>query len=55
VATPDPAVIRSIAAIFVAFNLVHAALAWRYFFVTPIITDVLIAGCLVLVYLRAAA
>ena len=50
-----PEVIRAVAGIFIAFNLVHAALAWRYFFVTPIIPDLLITACLVIAWLKAAA
>ena len=45
-ATTAPALTRSIAALFLAFNIGHALLAARYFFVTPIVPDVLIAVCL---------
>lgn len=38
--------VRSIAALFVVYNVGHALLAGRYFFVTPIIPDVLIIACL---------
>ena len=55
VAGLGPEVIRPVASVFIAFNLVHAVLAWRYFFITPIIPDLLIAGCLVVAMLRAAA
>ena len=48
-------VIRAVAGVFIAFNLVHAMLASRYFFVTPIIADLLITVCLVLAFLGAAA
>lgn len=41
-----PTLVRSIALLLVAYNIGHAMLAARYFFVTPIIPDVLIAGCL---------
>jgi hypothetical protein len=47
--------IQSVTVIFIAFNLVHALLAWRYFFVTPIVPDLIIVVCLVLAFLRAAA
>jgi hypothetical protein len=50
-----PAVIRTVASVFIAFNLIHAVLAWRYFFITPIIPDLLISGCLLAAILRAAA
>ena len=48
-------VIRLVAGVFIAFNLVHVVVAWRYFFITPIIADLLISGCLVAAILRAAA
>ena len=51
--TPD--LIRLVAGVFVAFNIVHALLAARFFFITPIILDFLIAACLVLAYVLAAA
>jgi hypothetical protein len=38
--------VKSIALLFIGFNLVHALLAAKYFFITPIIPDVLIALCL---------
>ncbi len=38
--------VRPIVALFLVANLVHASLAWRYFFITPIIPDGLIAICL---------
>jgi len=48
-----PGVIQAVAGAFAAYNLVHALLAWRYFFITPIIPDILVAGCLILTVLRA--
>ncbi len=45
--------IRLVASVLVAYNLAHAVLAWRYFFITPIIADLLISGCLVAAILRA--
>jgi len=44
--TDAPRLTRSIAVLFLAFNVGHALLAARYFFVTPIVPDVLIAVCL---------
>ena len=38
--------VRAVALLFLAFNVVHALLASKYFFVTPIVPDVLIALCL---------
>lgn len=38
--------VRSIVVLFLVFNIGHALLSARYFFVTPIVPDVLIAGCL---------
>jgi hypothetical protein len=38
--------VRSLAALFLAYTLAHAAVAARYFFVTPIVPDVVIAACL---------
>jgi hypothetical protein len=55
VAGLGPGVIRTVASVFIAFNLIHAVLAWRYFFITPIIPDLLISGCLLAAILRAAA
>jgi len=49
-----PGVIHSVAGVFAGYNVVHALLAWRYFFITPIIPDILVAGCLILTVLRAA-
>ena len=40
-------VIRPIAIIFIAFNVAHAAMAARYFFITPIVLDLVITGLLV--------
>ena len=55
VAGLGPSIIRVVAGVFIAFNLVHAILAGRYFFITPIVADLLITGCLVLAFLGAAA
>lgn len=55
VASLGPGVIRPVASVFIAFNVVHALVAARYFFITPIVADVLVAGCLVAAMLRAAA
>ncbi len=55
VASLGPSAIRLVASVFIGFNVVHAVLASRYFFITPIIADVLIAGCLIAVLVRAAA
>jgi hypothetical protein len=54
-ASTNPLLIRSIAALFILFNTVHVLLAWRYFFITPIIPDLVIIACLGLALLKAAA
>lgn len=51
----SPELIRPIAGVFVAFNIVHAIIAARFFFITPIVADLLIALCLVVAMVRAAA
>ncbi|HEX6750570.1 MAG TPA: hypothetical protein VF092_24990 [Longimicrobium sp.] len=38
--------VRSIAILFLAYNLAHALVAARWFFITPIVPDVLVAACL---------
>ena len=45
---PDVArpLVRSVVALFLAYNVGHALVAARYFFITPIIPVVVIAGCL---------
>jgi hypothetical protein len=55
VASLSPSVIRPIAGVFIAFNIMHALLAARFFFITPIVPDILITLCLVLAFVRAAA
>jgi len=51
--TADPGLVRSLVAIFIALNVVHALLASRYFFITPIVADVLVTACLVVACLNA--
>ena len=47
IATVQPVLARPIVALFIAANVGHAALVWRYFaFPIPIAFDLLIAGCL---------
>ena len=46
---------RFVVGLFVVANVVHALLSWKYFFITPIIPDLVIAACLVLALVRAAA
>lgn len=38
--------VTSIAALFLAYNLAHLVITARYFFITPMIPDALIAACL---------
>lgn len=53
-ASTSPLLIRPIAGLFFLFNGVHILLVWRYFFVTPIIPDLLIMASLGLAFLKAA-
>ena len=55
IAKSAPLVVRPIVALFFLANIGHAILAWKYFFITPIIPDVLIAGCLAFAFMLAAA
>jgi hypothetical protein len=52
-ARATPARVRPLVALFIFANLVHAALCAKYFFVTPIIPDLVIAGCLGLAFITA--
>jgi len=54
-AITSPLLVRSIAALFILFNAVHMLLAWKYFFITPVIPDLLIMVCLGVAFLKAAA
>jgi hypothetical protein len=47
--------VRAVTALFLVANVVHALLAWRYFFITPIVPDIVIVVCLALAFVRAAA
>ena len=55
IAPLGPDIIQPVAGVFVGFNLVHALIAGRFFFVTPIVADLLIVVCLVFAFLRATA
>jgi hypothetical protein len=46
-ARANGAAVLPIVVLFIVANLVHAALAWRYFFITPIVPDLIIAALLV--------
>ena len=52
-AKTDPGRIRLIIAAFLVANLGFAVLAWKYFFIPPLIGDLLITIALGLAYLRA--
>src|SRR5258708_6222978 len=52
-ATTDAPRVRPIVALFIFANFVHAALCMRYFFLTPIVPDLAIAGCLGLALVAA--
>lgn len=47
-AAAAPGLVRAVSALFVVAVLGHAALALRFFFITPVIPDLLIAACLAL-------
>jgi hypothetical protein len=50
--TTSPALVRSVAGIF-AFNFAAMALvSWRYFFFAPALTELLIAVCLIVAYVK---
>ena len=53
IARTSPAEVRPIVALFFAFNVGHAALMMRYFFLTPMVPDVLIAICLAAAFVAA--
>ncbi len=53
-ASTSPLLIRRIAGLFFLFNAVHVLLAWRYFFITPMIPDLLIMASLGFAFLKAA-
>jgi hypothetical protein len=55
IATVAPAAVKLIAGLFLAANLAHAFLITRYFFVVPLVPDVLIAGLLGWILMRAPA
>src|SRR5260370_41344365 len=54
-ASTSPLLIRPIAGLFFLFNAVLVLLVWRYFFITPMIPDVLIMASLGFAFLKAAA
>jgi hypothetical protein len=53
-AKTDPRRMRPIIAAFLFANLGFAILAWKYFFIPPLVGDLLITTALGLAYLRAA-
>lgn len=48
-----PSMIIVVASTFLAFNLVHAGVAMRYFFYVPVLFDILVAGLLATVWFAA--
>src|SRR6266542_1680001 len=54
IAKTGPLLVRPIVALFFLANVGHAILAWKYFFITPIVPDVVIAVCLALAFATAA-
>ena len=55
IAKTAPLVIRPIVALFFLANIGHAILVLRYFFITPLVPDILIAACLAFAFMTAAA
>ncbi len=55
IAKTAPLVIRPIVALFFLANIDHAILVVRYFFITPLVPDILIAACLAFAFMTAAA
>lgn len=51
----NPAVVRPIIALFFANCLLTAVVSWKYFFVGPAITQILIAVCLAFSFTMAAS
>jgi hypothetical protein len=54
IAKTGPLLVRPIVALFFLANVGHAILAWKYFFITPIVPDIAIAVCLALAFAAAA-
>jgi hypothetical protein len=55
VATTSPGVVKPIVMLFLAANVAHALLVLRYFFLVPLVPDLLITGLLALTLVRAPA
>src|SRR6266702_4074550 len=55
IAKTTPLVIRPIVALFFLANIGHAILVLRYFFITPLVPDILIAACLSFAFMTASA
>lgn len=53
-ARSSPSAVMPMVALFLCFNIGHLILMWRYFFITPMIPDALIACCLGVVLWTAA-
>lgn len=53
IAVTQPSLVRPIVALFCIANLGYACLAARYFFITPIVPDVILAVCLALAFFTA--
>jgi hypothetical protein len=53
IAKTSPLVVRPIVGLFFLANIGHMVLAWKYFFITPMVPDGLIAGSLALAFVAA--
>jgi hypothetical protein len=51
----DPSVVRPIVALFFVACILTAIVSWKYFFIAPAITQLLIAACLALSFMMAAS
>jgi hypothetical protein len=53
--TTNPSLVRPIVAVFFMGSVLTATVSWKYFFIAPAITQLLIAGCLALSFMTAAS
>jgi phosphoglycerol transferase MdoB-like AlkP superfamily enzyme len=51
----DPGVVRPIVALFFVGCILTAIVSWKYFFIAPAITQLLIAACLALSFMMGAS
>ena len=51
----DPSVVRPIVALFFVGSILTAIVSWKYFFIAPAITQLLIAACLAFSFMMGAS